>query len=65
MKEQEKLKTNETLKLAIIDRKSAPELIFHSYNGVSFTSYTFTTYLKQFGIKPSFSHEHNPYDNSV
>ena len=57
--------TKGTLKLAIIDRGPAPGLIFHSDNGANFTSYTFTTYLKQFGIKQSFSRAHNPYDNSV
>ena len=57
--------TKGTLKLAIIDRNPAPGLIFHSDNGSNFTSYTFTTYLKEFGIKQSFSRAHNPYDNSV
>lgn len=57
--------TKGTLKLAIIDRTPASELIFHSDNGANFTSYTFTTYLKEFGIKQSFSRAHNPYDNSV
>ena len=57
--------TKGTLKLAIIDRNPAPGLIFHSDNGANFTSYTFTTYLKEHGIKQSFSRAHNPYDNSV
>ena len=57
--------TKGTLKLAIIDRNPSPGLIFHSDNGANFTSYTFTTYLKEFGIKQSFSRAHNPYDNSV
>ena len=57
--------TKGTLKLAIIDRAPAPGLIFHSDNGANFTSYTFTTYLKEHGIKQSFSRAHNPYDNSV
>ena len=53
------------MKSAIIDRNPAPGLIFHSDNGANFTSYTFTIYLKEFGIKQSFSRAHNPYDNSV
>ena len=57
--------TKGTLKLAIIDRVPAPGLIFHSDNGTNFTSYTFTTFLKEHGIKQSFSRTHNPYDNSV
>lgn len=51
--------------MAIIDRNPAPGLIFHSDNGANFTSYTFTTYSKECGIKQSFSRVHNPYDNSV
>ena len=54
-----------TLKAAIIDRCPSPGLIFHSDNGANFTSYTFSTYLKKFGIKQSFSRPHNPFDNSV
>ena len=54
-----------TLKAAILDRCPSPGLIFHSDNGANFTSYTFSTYLKQFGIKQSFSRPHNPFDNSV
>lgn len=57
--------TKETLKLAIIDRAPAPGLIFHSDNGANFTSYTFTSYLREHGIRQSFSRTHNPYDNSV
>ena len=57
--------TKGTLKSAIIDRSPAPGLIFHSDNGANFTSYTFTSYLKEHGIKQSFSRAHNPYDNSV
>ena len=57
--------TKGTLKLAIIDRAPAPGLIFHSDNGANYTSYTFTSYLKELDIKQSFSRAHNPYDNSV
>ena len=57
--------TKGTLKSAIIDRAPAPGLVFHSDNGANFTSYTFTTYLKEHGINQSFSRAHNPYDNSV
>ena len=52
-------------KLAIIDRALAPGLIFHSDNGANFTSYTFTSCLREHGIRQSFSRTHNPYDNSV
>ncbi len=57
--------TKGTLKSAIMDRNPASGLIFHSDNGSNFTSYTFTTYLKECGIKQSFSRTHNPFDNSV
>ena len=57
--------TKGTLRLAIIDRNPTPGLIFHSDNGANFTSYTFTSYLKEHSIKQSFSRPHNPYDNSV
>lgn len=57
--------TKRMLTLAIIDRNPALGLVFHSDNGANFTSYTFTSYLKELGMKQSFSREHNPYDNSV
>ena len=57
--------TKGTLKSAIVDRSPSPGLIFHSDNGANFTSYTFTTYLKEHCITQSFSHAHNPYDNSI
>lgn len=57
--------TKGTLKSAIIERQPTTELIFHSDNGTNFTSYTFTKYIKECGIKQSFSRAHNPYDNSV
>lgn len=57
--------TKRTLKLAIIDRIPSTGLIFHSDNGANFTSFAFTSCLKEYGIKQSFSRTHNPYDNSI
>ena len=40
-------------------------LLFHSDQGANYTSRTFRTYLKELGIKSSFSDPGEPYDNAV
>lgn len=40
-------------------------LLFHSDQGANYTSRTFRTYLKELGIKSSFSNPGEPYDNAV
>lgn len=57
--------TKGTFQLAYLERSPATGLIYHSDNGVNFTSYKFCKYLKDCGVKQSFSRAHNPYDNSV
>lgn len=54
-----------TFKLAYENRQPDSGLIFHTDRGSNYRSYTFTSYLKQFGIIQSFSRAHIPYDNSV
>lgn len=41
------------------------KLLFHSDNGVNYTSKTFMKYLADLGVKQSFSRPGIPYDNSV
>ncbi len=56
--------TKATLKEAYVMRE--PEnLTFHSDQGANYTSRTFTTYLKELGIKPSLSKPGTPHDNAV
>ena len=57
--------TKGTFKLAYLERSLAPGLIYHSDNGMNFTSYKFCKCLKDCGIKQSFSRAYNPYDNSI
>ena len=40
-------------------------LLFHSDQGANYTSRTFRTYLKELGIKSSFSNPGEPHDNAV
>lgn len=46
-------------------RKPEQGLIFHSDQGCQYSSYEFTDYLKNRGIKQSFSNPGCPYDNAV
>lgn len=57
--------TKRTFKMAYESRKPKEGLIFHTDNGSNYTSKTFMTFLKQCGVKQSFSRKRTPYDNSV
>lgn len=57
--------TKSTFKLAYESRNTDGELLFHSDNGSNYISKTFMRYLKDLGVRQSFSRKHLPYDNSV
>jgi len=57
--------TKATFKYAYFSRKPHDGLIFHSDNGSNYISKTFYTYLKQFGVRQSFSRSGQPHDNAV
>lgn len=58
--------TKSTLSAAYKLRKPTDVLLlFHSDQGSNYTSRTFRTYLKELGIKSSFSDPGKPHDNSV
>ncbi len=57
--------TKATFKYAYFNRKPQEGLIFHSDNGSNYISRTFYAYLKQFGVRQSFSRSGQPHDNAV
>ncbi len=57
--------TKATFKYAYFNRKPPEGLIFHSDNGSNYISKTFYVYLKQFGVRQSFSRSGRPHDNAV
>lgn len=57
--------TKATFKYAYFSRKPQEGLIFHSDNGSNYNSRSFYSYLKQFGVKQSFSRSGHPRDNAV
>jgi len=57
--------TLKTLDAAFIKRGKPKELMFHSDQGVQYSSYVFRKYMKSLKVKQSFSTPGNPYDNSV
>lgn len=57
--------TKATFKYAYFSRKPQEGLVFHSDNGSNFVSRSFYAYLKQFGVKQSFSRSGQPHDNAV
>ena len=57
--------TKSTLGAAYKLRKPTDLLLFHSDQGANYTSRTFRTYLKELGIKSSFSNPGEPHDNAV
>lgn len=57
--------TKATFKYAYFSRKPQKGLIFHSDNGSNYISRSFYDYLKQFGVKQSFSRSGKPHDNAV
>ncbi len=56
--------TKSTLSAAYKLRKPT-DLLFHTDQGANYTSRTFRTYLKELGIKSSFSGPGEPHDNAV
>ena len=50
---------------AYYERNCPEDLIFHSDQGVQYTSYAFRSRLRELGVKQSFSMPGYPYDNSV
>lgn len=46
-------------------REHPDGLLFHSDQGVQYTSYKFRTFLRRLGVKQSFSYPGMPYDNAV
>ena len=57
--------TLKTFHEAFTKRNKPTGLIFHSDQGVQYTSYEFRSYLKCNGVIQSFSAPGNPYDNAV
>lgn len=57
--------TKSTFKEAYESRQIEGNLIFHSDQGVNYTSKAFRRYLAELGVEQSFSRAGNPYDNSV
>lgn len=57
--------TKGTFKIAYFSRSPQEGLIFHSDNGNNYISKSFYIYLKQFGVKQSFSRSRRPHDNAV
>lgn len=57
--------TKSTFKEAYESRQINSSLIFHSDQGVNYTSKAFCRYLAELGVEQSFSRAGNPYENSV
>lgn len=57
--------TLKTFDVAFDKRDKPKSLLFHSDQGVQYTSYVFRKYLKDKKVKQSFSAPGKPYDNSV
>ena len=57
--------TKGTFKIAYFSRNPQDGLVFHSDNGSNYISKSFYIYLKQFGVKQSFSRSRRPQDNAV
>jgi transposase InsO family protein len=54
-----------TMKKAFEERMRPTNLTFHSDQGSAYTSYRFRKYLRENGVKSSFSNPGTPYDNAV
>ena len=54
-----------TFRKAFKERNEPKTLLFHSDQGATYTSYSFRKYLRDLGVKQSFSEPGVPYDNSV
>ena len=55
----------ETFKLAYEHRGKPQGLLFHSDQGTQYSAYKFRKYLRDSGVKQSFSNPGTPYDNAV
>jgi putative transposase len=53
------------LRMALLARQPAPELVHHSDRGVQYASHDYTDMLKQHQAKISMSRKGNPYDNAA
>lgn len=56
--------TKSTFK-AVYEKRHPSDILFHSDQGANYTSKSFTTYLREFNVRQSFSNPGTPYDNSV
>jgi putative transposase len=54
----------EALRMALMQRRPRPELVYHSDRGVQHASRDYTTQLEQHGIRISMSRLATPYDNA-
>ena len=55
----------ETFKIAYNGRGKPQGLLFHSDQGAQYSAYKFRKYLRDLGVKQSFSNPGTPYDNAV
>jgi putative transposase len=53
------------LRMALVDRQPAPDLVHHSDRGVQYASQDYTEMLKQHQVIISMSRKGNPYDNAA
>ncbi len=54
-----------TFDAAFFSREQPENLLFHSDQGVQYTSYLFQTHLRELGVRQSYSYPGMPYDNAV
>lgn len=57
--------TLSTFDRAYAERGKPENLMFHSDQGIQYTSYLFREFLKENNVKQSYSHPGTPYDNAV
>ncbi len=57
--------TLSTFDRAYAERGKPKNLMFHSDQGIQYTSYLFREFLKENNVKQSYSHPGTPYDNAV
>jgi len=53
------------LRMALVDRQPAPDLVHHSDRGVQYAAQDYTEMLKQHQVIISMSRKGNPYDNAA
>ena len=53
------------LRMALVQRQPAPDLVHHSDRGVQYASKSYTDLLKTHGVTISMSRKGNPYDNAA